>query len=107
MLQDHPETLLSLCFWPPITGGGPDDAPPKDTVFRREPPHRDSVSGAERQPGSSAVIHSPPAIQFREGDQERGDQDNMDSAVCLREFGEGEWLRLLPNRAHVFHVACI
>lgn len=67
---------------------------PTENRFHETPSQLRSVGLA------SAVIHSLPAIQLK-------GSDAMDCAVCLGEFGEGEWVRLLPNCAHLFHVSCI
>lgn len=53
-----------------------------------------------------AIVRSLPSIQFRKPDRELG-QSSTDCAVCLGEFEEGQWLRLLPNCAHIFHVVCV
>lgn len=53
-----------------------------------------------------AILYSLPTIQFRNYDNEKG-QSSADCAVCLGEFEEGEWLRLLPSCAHIFHVSCV
>ncbi|KDP44186.1 hypothetical protein JCGZ_05653 [Jatropha curcas] len=56
----------------------------------------------------SIVMDSLPISQFKkEKEQEETRQSNSECAVCLGEFEEGEWLKHLPNCAHVFHVACI
>lgn len=54
----------------------------------------------------SAILRFLPTIQFRNSDTEKG-QRSANCAVCLGEFEEGEWLRLLPNCAHIFHVSCV
>ncbi|XP_029120663.1 RING-H2 finger protein ATL16-like [Elaeis guineensis] len=58
---------------------------------------------------ASAIIQSLPAIPFGEKmKQNDGDDDgNKACSICLGEFGEGEWLRLLPNCAHLFHISCV
>ncbi|KAJ8636887.1 hypothetical protein MRB53_011154 [Persea americana] len=53
-----------------------------------------------------AIVRSLPSVQFRKSKREQC-QSSTDCAVCLGEFAEGEWLRLLPNCAHIFHVVCV
>lgn len=63
------------------------------------------------------VIHSLPKSKYKKSDHEGvEDEDqktqkkqnyNAECAICLGEFEEGEWLKHLPNCAHVFHVSCI
>ncbi|KAJ9178237.1 hypothetical protein P3X46_010137 [Hevea brasiliensis] len=55
----------------------------------------------------STIVCSLPISQFRKGKEEESRASNYECAVCLGEFEEGEWLKHLPNCAHVFHVACI
>ncbi|XP_017697985.1 RING-H2 finger protein ATL80-like [Phoenix dactylifera] len=55
---------------------------------------------------ASAIIQSLPAVQFREKTKQSDDGSGACS-ICLGKFGEGEWLRLLPNCAHIFHISCI
>lgn len=56
-----------------------------------------------------SIIHAVPITQFKEenGGSEMVHQSNIDCAVCLGEFQEGEWLRRLPNCKHAFHISCI
>nr|XP_019706268.1 RING-H2 finger protein ATL64-like [Elaeis guineensis] len=56
---------------------------------------------------ASAVVRSLPAIPFRKGIKEGDGHENNKCVICLRKFHGGEWLRLLPNCAHLFHVRCI
>ncbi|XP_058099069.1 RING-H2 finger protein ATL16-like [Magnolia sinica] len=53
-----------------------------------------------------AILHALPAIQFKKTDSE-ANPSNCDCAVCLGEFDNGEWLRLLPNCSPVFHITCV
>lgn len=42
------------------------------------------------------------------GDGSRGSSSSSpECAICLVDFGKGEWLRVLPNCAHSFHASCI
>ncbi|XP_015867601.3 putative RING-H2 finger protein ATL53 [Ziziphus jujuba] len=56
-----------------------------------------------------SFVHSLPITQFKKDNQGKSEmaQSNMDCAVCLGEFEEGEWLRHLTNCKHVFHISCI
>ncbi|CAJ1933060.1 unnamed protein product [Sphenostylis stenocarpa] len=53
------------------------------------------------------VVQSLPTIEFKknEGEQDKG--SNMECAICLAEFEEGEWLKHLPQCSHSFHVSCV
>lgn len=53
----------------------------------------------------SNIMRSLPISQFKKA--EESEASHRECAVCLGEFEEGEWLKHLPNCAHVFHVACI
>ncbi|KAK7262417.1 hypothetical protein RJT34_29990 [Clitoria ternatea] len=55
-----------------------------------------------------SVVKSLPMSQFKknEGDVEHKTM-NIDCAICLGEYEEGEWLKLLPNCSHRFHIRCI
>ncbi|KAJ0979492.1 hypothetical protein J5N97_014966 [Dioscorea zingiberensis] len=84
-------------------------------IFRRRPRRRHQSDTVAHEPSmqsesrglASAFIHSLPSIQFC-GEIKGGDNHgNAECAVCLGEFLEGEWLRLLPNCGHVFHATCI
>ncbi|KAF8396734.1 hypothetical protein HHK36_018364 [Tetracentron sinense] len=55
----------------------------------------------------SFILHALPAFQFRKKIEDEFSQGNTDCAVCLGDFEEGEWLRLLPNCVHAFHISCI
>lgn len=55
----------------------------------------------------STIMHSLPISQYKKGKEEEPRASNYECVVCLGEFDEGEWLKHLPNCAHVFHVACI
>lgn len=54
---------------------------------------------------SIIVPSSLPASQFKKNGGEV--PINTDCAICLGEFEEGEWIKLLPNCSHGFHVSCI
>ncbi|KAM0953600.1 putative transcription factor C2H2 family [Dioscorea sansibarensis] len=56
---------------------------------------------------ASAFIHSLPSVQFCGKIKGGNNHGNTECSVCLSEFLEGEWLRLLPNCGHVFHATCI
>ncbi|XP_077232900.1 RING-H2 finger protein ATL57-like [Tasmannia lanceolata] len=53
------------------------------------------------------ILRALPVIQYKNTNAKTGYQSESDCSVCLGEFGEGEWLRLLPSCAHVFHISCI
>ncbi|KAH1104644.1 hypothetical protein GLYMA_13G332800v4, partial [Glycine max] len=56
----------------------------------------------------SCVINSLPVSQFKKDEVEGEHMPvNADCAICLGEFEEGEWLKLLPNCTHGFHASCI
>lgn len=68
----------------------------------------DNTSSQLRCEGlACAIIQSLPAIQFGEKMKQSDDDGNGACSICLGEFGKGEWLRLLPNCAHIFHVSCV
>lgn len=56
---------------------------------------------------ASAFIHSLPSVLFCGEIKGGKNHGNTECSVCLSEFLEGEWLRLLPNCGHVFHATCI
>jgi len=65
--------------------------------------HDESIQGSDLE---SSIINSLPMYQFKKNEaQER--TVNVDCAICLGEFEGGEWLKLLPNCNHGFHVSCI
>lgn len=83
-------------------------------------PRRFSIFGA-RQNEEPSIIYSPtmwncglddsvirdiPTCQFR---REDGDEEKniYGCVVCLNEFQEEEFLRVLPNCGHAFHLDCI
>lgn len=81
--------------------------------FSRRAGMRNSISSdnslTQMRPGGLAteIIIALPAIQFErraEGDDEHR---NCECPICLGEFREKEWLRLLPSCAHAFHVSCV
>ncbi|XP_027348272.1 RING-H2 finger protein ATL66-like [Abrus precatorius] len=53
-----------------------------------------------------SVVKSLPMSQFEKNEGEHK-RTNVDCAICLGEFEEGEWLKHLPNCSHSFHVSCI
>ncbi|XP_074284653.1 RING-H2 finger protein ATL16-like [Silene latifolia] len=71
----------------------------------------------------AAVIRSIPVIKYRKSsavgrrknaDDNENDNDNdnnkeseIECAVCLSEFQDGEKLRVIPNCCHGFHIDCI
>ena len=50
------------------------------------------------------VVNSLQAVQYTEEEEVK---KGSDCAICLAEFGEGEWLRVLPSCDHAFHLHCI
>ncbi|XP_020268217.1 RING-H2 finger protein ATL47-like [Asparagus officinalis] len=93
--------LIQKQFFPSVSHRNNQMQLPIDNSLGETPWHIHSVGLA------SAVIHSLPVIQFKEEIKKAKDQETEDCVVCLGEFKENEWLRLLPNCAHVFHVSCI
>ncbi|KAL7115603.1 hypothetical protein ACP275_04G192400 [Erythranthe tilingii] len=56
----------------------------------------------------SHVMHSLPITQIKKKiDKNNNNNSAAECAVCLGEFEEEEWVKHLPNCAHVFHVSCI
>ncbi|KAK7312499.1 hypothetical protein VNO77_36399 [Canavalia gladiata] len=53
-----------------------------------------------------SVVESLPMSQFKKSEGENK-AINVDCAICLGEFEEGEWLKHLPKCSHSFHVCCI
>lgn len=68
--------------------------------------HEPSIQ-SESRGLAAAVIHSLPKLQFCEVIKGGSNNENTECAVCLSEFVEGEYLRLLPNCGHAFHATCI
>ncbi|TKY67313.1 RING-H2 finger protein ATL2 [Spatholobus suberectus] len=52
-------------------------------------------------------VQSLPTFQFEKSEVQQHKAINVDCAICLGEFEEGEWLKHLPNCSHSFHVSCI
>ncbi|KAK8463890.1 hypothetical protein PHAVU_011G067550 [Phaseolus vulgaris] len=73
-----------------------------ETVLEDDPSMQVQSQGLE-----FCVVQSLPTIEFKrnEGEQEKG--SNVECAICLGEFEEGEWLKHLPQCSHRFHVSCI
>lgn len=64
-------------------------------------------SGGSRRKNSGIdriVIESLPVFQFG---SLRGQKDGLECAVCLNKFGSAEFLKLLPQCKHAFHVECV
>lgn len=55
---------------------------------------------------SMLQINSLPMTQFKKNVAHQM-PINVDCAICLGEFEEEEWLKVLPNCNHGFHVSCI
>ncbi|KAK3440366.1 hypothetical protein EUGRSUZ_B00642 [Eucalyptus grandis] len=56
----------------------------------------------------SFTMHNLPATRFCQNEMEMTKLSiGIECAVCSEEFEEGDWLKHLPNCAHLFHVACI
>lgn len=53
-----------------------------------------------------SILRSLPVIQFLNIYREIIQSSGGGCAICLREFQEGEWVRLLPDCSHIFHVSC-
>ncbi|XP_050883946.1 E3 ubiquitin-protein ligase RING1-like [Lathyrus oleraceus] len=53
-----------------------------------------------------SIINSLPMYQFTKSEIQESLIDT-ECAICLGEFEEGEWLKLVPNCNHGFHVSCI
>ncbi|GLJ39276.1 hypothetical protein SUGI_0801540 [Cryptomeria japonica] len=58
-----------------------------------------------------AVIDALPLVAYGgaaiSGGVDNGGGADIECVICLREFVEGERVRVLPNCAHCFHVECI
>lgn len=52
---------------------------------------------------AAEVIDMLQAVQYSEASR----VSPSDCAICLAEFAEGEWLRVLPGCSHGFHMQCI
>lgn len=53
-----------------------------------------------------SMFQNLPMSKYKKNEGENKAID-LDCAICLGEFEEGEWLKYLPNCAHRFHVLCI
>jgi hypothetical protein len=53
-----------------------------------------------------SIINSLPIYQFKKNESQEKTA-NVDCPICLGEYEEGEWLKLLPSCKHGFHVSCI
>lgn len=53
-----------------------------------------------------AVVDALPLVSYGVGDG-GGSGADIECVICLREFVEGERVRVLPKCAHCFHVECI
>lgn len=53
-----------------------------------------------------SIINALPMYQIKKNEAQEM-PINVDCAICLGEFEEGEWLKRLPNCNHGFHVSCI
>lgn len=63
---------------------------------------------SQRIDSELSVISSLPVSQFKKSEgQQQMMPINVDCAICLGEFEEGERLKLFPNCNHGFHVSCI
>lgn len=53
-----------------------------------------------------SIINSLPMYQFTK-DEIQESLIDVECAICLGEFEEGEWLKVVTNCNHCFHVSCI
>jgi hypothetical protein len=53
-----------------------------------------------------SMVQALPMSQFKKNEVEQKLSD-VDCAICLGEFEEGEWVKHLPICTHSFHVSCI
>ena len=60
----------------------------------------------QRRTVSIDVIKKLPCFDYK-GEVNEESQSNLDCAVCLEIFKEGDKCRLLPNCNHIFHCQCI
>ncbi|KAI4322339.1 hypothetical protein L6164_022044 [Bauhinia variegata] len=54
-----------------------------------------------------ATIQSLPVFKYHSDVKQRQQQLELDCAICLSEFQEGEILKVIPYCEHVFHPECI
>ncbi|WOL18446.1 hypothetical protein Cni_G27241 [Canna indica] len=54
-----------------------------------------------------SVLKSLPVVVFAVEEEEAGEDDAAECAVCLSGFEEGEKMRALPRCGHRFHIECI
>ncbi|KAK7341730.1 hypothetical protein VNO80_24667 [Phaseolus coccineus] len=73
-----------------------------ETVLNDDPSMQVQSQGLE-----FCVVQSLPTIEFKRNEGEQEKVSNVECAICLGEFEEGEWLKHLPHCSHRFHVSCI
>ncbi|KAL3850710.1 hypothetical protein ACJIZ3_012592 [Penstemon smallii] len=55
----------------------------------------------------SYIMYSLPITQIKKNKDEELQLGSRECVVCLGEFEEDDWVKVLPNCSHVFHVSCI
>ncbi|KAK2965190.1 hypothetical protein RJ640_019945 [Escallonia rubra] len=63
----------------------------------------DAATSAAQKGLDPSVLESIPTILYASA----ADESPLECAVCLSEFEEKEWCRLLPRCNHCFHLNCI
>ncbi|KAG9453662.1 hypothetical protein H6P81_006566 [Aristolochia fimbriata] len=89
--------------------------PPFNRSFRRNRDQRHLLNEANHDNPSSrfqsqgvepSILEAIPASQYRRKEGNEDDNGN-DCSVCLGEFGDGDWMRMLPRCSHTFHALCV
>ena len=60
--------------------------------------------GEEQQ---EAILNSYPVLLFSQAKLHKPDSTTLSCSVCLQDYKDSEWLRLLPDCGHFFHRECI
>ncbi|XP_020272290.1 RING-H2 finger protein ATL66-like [Asparagus officinalis] len=64
---------------------------------------QNNIARTETDGLAPEIIISLPAVQFKNNEH----RNSECCSICLGVFEEGEWIRVLPNCAHAFHVSCV
>ncbi|KAK7343957.1 hypothetical protein VNO77_13107 [Canavalia gladiata] len=54
-----------------------------------------------------AILNSYPLLLFSQAKLHKLDSASLSCSICLADYKDSEWLRLLPDCGHSFHKECI